>query len=87
MCIRDRWQGLNEQRAGWWIEPDTLGLGATLRSAMQLADAKREEMGRRGHAWIRSEFAWSEIADRMEGVYRWLPRADRSEVPDGVHLT
>ena len=39
------WQGLNEQRAGWWIEPGTDRLAATLRTAMQSPDAEREAMG------------------------------------------
>jgi hypothetical protein len=41
-------------------------------------------MGRRGHAWVRAEFAWKGIAERMHQVYRWLVQPDSFPRPVDV---
>lgn len=78
------WEGLNEQGAGWWIEPDLEVLTNKMREAMQMSDAQRAAMGRRGHAWVRAEFAWPGLAARMQRVYRWLSDAGSLERPECV---
>lgn len=80
------WEGLNEQDAGWWIEPDLEVLTNKMREAMQMSDAQRAAMGRRGHAWVRAEFAWPGLAARMQRVYRWLRQPGSYPRPADVHV-
>ena len=66
------WQGLVDHEAGWWIDHDVPALTRTLLEATALSDETRVAMGRRGRAWIRRDFGWSSMVDKMEASYRWL---------------
>lgn len=79
------WQGLNEKNAGWWIEPGVASLVDTLHSAMTLSEHQRFQMGQNGQQWMREEFDWKAIGQRMSAVYRWL--IDGGDAPPDVHLS
>ena len=74
------WRGLTEQRCGWWIEMTGAELAATLTAALQLPAEERRAMGARGRDWMRRDFSWAGIAQRMESAYAHLlgqgPRPD-----------
>ena len=74
------WSGLTEQRCGWWIEMTEPELAAALAAALQLPASERRAMGARGRDWMRRDFSWAGIAQRMEAAYTHLlgrgPRPD-----------
>lgn len=78
------WQGLAIHRAGWWVDHGVEELTRTLVEAMALPDSTRSEMGRRGRAWIRRDFGWRSLVDKMEASYRWL--LDGGKAPAWVKL-
>ena len=74
------WRGLTEQRCGWWIEMTESELAAALTAALQLPAEERLAMGARGRDWMRRDFSWAGIAERMQSAYAHLlgqgPRPD-----------
>lgn len=66
------WSGLNQRRAGWWIEPGLDSLVETLKIAMSLTDEERQDLGLAGHLWMKEEFDWRIIGQQMAEVYTWL---------------
>jgi glycosyltransferase involved in cell wall biosynthesis len=72
------WSGLVQRRCGWWTPDDEASLEATLHEAMGASHEERVAMGRRGRAWMKGEFSWDGVAERMAASYSWLlGRADR----------
>jgi glycosyltransferase involved in cell wall biosynthesis len=65
------WAGLETERCGWWVDYGADALAAVLEEALRLPTVTRTEMGRRGRAWMRREFGWEGIAERMVEVYLW----------------
>jgi glycosyltransferase involved in cell wall biosynthesis len=65
------WRGLVEQRCGWWIDHGVDALEAALRHALAIAPEERLAMGLRGRNWMRREFGWEAIAQRMSATYAW----------------
>jgi len=70
------WQSLVERGCGWWVPCGGESLKNALFEALEMSDNDRKEMGERGRKFIAEEFAWSDIACRMESVYRWLIYGD-----------
>jgi glycosyltransferase involved in cell wall biosynthesis len=70
------WARLEEKRCGLWVknDPETLALAISAMSTMDL-----EEMGRRAHRWMRDEFSWPAITERMIGLYRMCLMGTGSE--------
>ena len=66
------WRGLTEQRCGWWIEMTESALAAALAAALQTPAEERRAMGARGRDWMRRDFSWPGIAQRMEAAYAHL---------------
>jgi glycosyltransferase involved in cell wall biosynthesis len=66
------WQDLERRDCGWWIELSEATLAAALRTAMDLPEDRREQMGRRGRYWMEESYGWSRIAREMRGVYEWV---------------
>jgi glycosyltransferase involved in cell wall biosynthesis len=76
------WSGLEERRAGWWIDIGVEPLAACLSDAMACSREVLADMGMRGRAWMEAEYSWTEIGRRMAETYHWL-RNDRDR-PDCV---
>jgi glycosyltransferase involved in cell wall biosynthesis len=66
------WQQLETRDCGWWIELSEVNLAEALRAAMDLPEDRRNQMGRRGRAWMEESYGWSRIAGEMRGVYEWV---------------
>ena len=66
------WKCLEDERCGWWVDVGVPPLAAALQEAMQLSDADRQAMGRRGTAMVRERFAWERIGLEMARVYDWV---------------
>jgi glycosyltransferase involved in cell wall biosynthesis len=78
------WQGLEQEKCGWWIDHGVEPLASTLSKAIELDDSIRAEMGRRGKAWMARDFGWPAIGEEMANVYRWLQLG--GPVPASVRL-
>ena len=72
------WQGLETERAGWWIDHGVEPLARALLDATALPAAERRAMGLRGRRWMERDFGWDGIARKMVCAYAWvLCGADR----------
>jgi glycosyltransferase involved in cell wall biosynthesis len=47
-------------------------VAAMVRLCLELAvdPARREELGRAGHEWVRSTHSWESVGERLEEVYQ-----------------
>lgn len=66
------WEGLHAHECGWWVGPGVGPLTEALRSAIGKTDEERSAMGRRGREWVKQDFAWPGIAEKMEEFYEKL---------------
>lgn len=66
------WEGLEREACGWWVEHDVEALAATMDAAMHLPRFHLQAMGERGRGWMRRDFSWESVAERMESAYAWL---------------
>ncbi|PWK53139.1 glycosyltransferase involved in cell wall biosynthesis [Silicimonas algicola] len=74
------WSGLVEERCGWWVDHGVEALEAALRRALAISPEERLVMGRRGREWMKREFGWESIAERMAATYAWcLGEGERPE--------
>lgn len=63
------WQGLIDHRCGWWVAPSVEGITQALVQATSTSPQELNAMGQRGRAWVRDEFAWPTIAQRLKEAY------------------
>lgn len=74
------WQGLRENRCGWWVEQGKEPLKAALAKAMSLPAEELTAMGARGRSWMERDFGWDAISARMAEAYVWcLGRGSRPD--------
>lgn len=79
------WAGLEQHKAGWWIDISIDSLSACLKDALSYSHSDLNEMGIRGRQWMENEFSWQDVGGRMEVTYQWL--LDRSKpTPNWVRL-
>jgi glycosyltransferase involved in cell wall biosynthesis len=66
------WSELVPRGAGWWVEPSVQELTMALREATQMSPVDLRVMGARGRDWVRCDFVWDSVAERMCQFYQWL---------------
>ncbi|MFV0294873.1 MAG: glycosyltransferase [Hyphomicrobiaceae bacterium] len=66
------WAGLETNKCGWWIDHGVEPLAAALDKAMTLPQPVRHDMGARGRAWMRRDFGWEGVGEKMAETYSWL---------------
>lgn len=66
------WQGLAQQRCGWWIERGVDALEAALADAMSRSEDELDAMGARGRAWVERDFGWPAVSQKMIATYAWI---------------
>ena len=66
------WAGLQEHRAGWWIDFGVDPLVHALRQALASAPEQLAAMGARGREWMIRDFSWDVVGAKMAETYRWL---------------
>jgi glycosyltransferase involved in cell wall biosynthesis len=79
------WSGLQSQGAGWWVNADIESLSECMEEALKLSSAELEEMGIRGREWMKSDYSWNEIGNKMTKTYQWLHN-DSEATPSWVKL-
>jgi len=65
------WKRLEEKRCGWWVDETAEGLRDSLALAMALTVQERAEMGLRGREWMKKEFGWAALSQKMAEAYAW----------------
>jgi glycosyltransferase involved in cell wall biosynthesis len=66
------WAGLEEQKAGWWIDIGVDALVATLDEALALPQVELAAMGQSGRTWMHQDFSWDSIGRKMAATYEWV---------------
>jgi glycosyltransferase involved in cell wall biosynthesis len=66
------WAGLEEQKAGWWIDLGIEPLVLALRQALSSPPEQLAAMGARGREWMMRDFSWDVVGAKMAETYRWL---------------
>lgn len=66
------WSGLNQHKAGWWIDIGIDPLVACLEDALSCSRQGLVEMGLRGRNWMKTEYSWGQVALQMAQTYRWI---------------
>jgi len=66
------WKGLEEKKAGWWIDIGIDPLIACLNEALTQHPHKLAMMGQQGCSWMKEEFSWKRIASMMVQTYQWI---------------
>ena len=79
------WQGLQQERCGWWIDIGAEPMAETLRIAMSLSSPERSRMGQRGRAWMERDFSWDGIAQKTLDAYSWL--LEGGEPPETIRFS
>jgi glycosyltransferase involved in cell wall biosynthesis len=65
------WAELEKRGCGLWVDnsPESLAAAISRIDTMPL-----QEMGARGRAWMKAEFGWDRIAEKMFDLYKTLAR-------------
>jgi glycosyltransferase involved in cell wall biosynthesis len=66
------WAGLDDHKAGWWIDFGVDSLVHALRRALSSTPAQLAAMGARGREWMIRDFSWDVVGAKMAETYRWL---------------
>ena len=66
------WEGLEAHGCGWWVDGNVDAFTLALRGVLNMNDARLQEMGARGRAWMHGAFSWAEVGGSMAQVYDWM---------------
>lgn len=66
------WQDLETHHCGWWTDIGIEPLAKVLKIAMNLTDQERIIMGQNGRRLVEQKYSWSDAAQKMTSVYRWM---------------
>ncbi len=62
------WHWLDEERAGWCVEPTEVAVQQSLRQAMSTTTNELREMGQRGADRVASEVTWEKAVQALAGT-------------------
>jgi glycosyltransferase involved in cell wall biosynthesis len=66
------WKELETEHCGWWVDPTPVGIEQGLKSALEVSDVERREMGVRGRALVERNYLWPAIAEKIRAFYIWI---------------
>ncbi|MBW8368911.1 MAG: glycosyltransferase [Arenimonas sp.] len=78
------WAGLIAEGCGWWARNDVSTLTRELDEAMRTPSPMLSEMGAKGVEWMRRDFSWESVAEKMESAYSWIVAGGVSVPPPFV---
>ncbi len=78
------WGPVADNGCGWCVEPKAAALTEALREAMNCPAAELARMGANGRAWMKRDYAWEAIAERMVRTYAWC--TGKGPAPDWVRF-
>ncbi|MEM6883570.1 MAG: glycosyltransferase [Verrucomicrobiota bacterium] len=74
------WTAIVDRDCGWVIAPEQAALTSTLKQALTTPSEQLKKMGQQGSDWMKAEFTWDTIADRMRQAYQHL--SESGPAPD-----
>ena len=78
------WSELEEKGCGWWTENDVSSLVKTLNIAMSQSKDRLTDMGNMGCDWMKQDYGWELIANKMNESYTWL--IEGGKCPEWIKL-
>ena len=78
------WEGLEKEKAGWWIDIGIEPLIAALDDALGRSQQELAAMGENGRNWMIRDYSWEKIARDMALFYSWL--VEGGETPGFVFI-
>jgi glycosyltransferase involved in cell wall biosynthesis len=66
------WAEIRSRGCGWYIPTTEDALRNALQAALSLPLPSLNAMGQAGRRWMKREYAWPQIAEKMRGTYDWL---------------
>jgi glycosyltransferase involved in cell wall biosynthesis len=73
------WGGLERERCGYWTGDSLDALVEGMCRLVSLTPEERQAMGERGRAWMKRDYSWESVAERMLALYRSVVDEHRSE--------
>jgi len=80
------WEGLVDNKCGWWVDETEDAVLNALSSAMSLPPEQLAEMGARGRDWMKRDFDWDALGLKMKAAYEWFVSPGAFHKPEWVHL-
>ena len=68
------WQGLVDNKCGWWIDVGVGPLVEVLQTSLKLTTEELREMGENGYKWMKRDYEWTVVASRMKSIYDKVAR-------------
>lgn len=78
------WNGVLKNSCGWWVDHSLDAWITSIDAAMCLSDAELRTLGINGREWMKRDFLWQPIAQKMTTAYEWVLHG--GSVPQFVHL-
>lgn len=78
------WEGVERERAGWWIDMGLDPLVACLEIALCIPRETLHCMGIKGRNWMQRDFSWEDIAQKTNQAYQWILNGGKK--PDWILL-
>ncbi len=78
------WEGLEKEKAGWWIDIGIEPLIEALDDALGRSQQELAAMGENGRNWMIRDYSWEKIARDMALFYSWL--VEGGETPGFVFI-
>jgi glycosyltransferase involved in cell wall biosynthesis len=74
------WEGLESEGCGFWVNDSVEALAEGMNRLMTLSPEERRAMGARGREWMKREFSWQGVAERMISLYESLVEEKKMSV-------
>jgi glycosyltransferase involved in cell wall biosynthesis len=77
------WEGLESESCGFWVNDSVEALAEGMNRLMALSPEERRAMGARGRAWMKRDFSWDGVAQKMVELYEESVQQKRRTTGDG----
>ncbi len=77
------WEGLVREGCGLWVDDSEEALAEGMHRLMALSPEERCAMGARGRAWMKRDFSWDGVAQKMVELYEESVQQKRRTMVDG----
>lgn len=65
------WEGLRHNDCGWWVGHQPEDLAEAIGAALELSVEQRNSMGLKGREWMKQDFSWTGVGEKMRMLYGW----------------
>lgn len=66
------WEELNTHHCGWWVDNDVDTLAATIETAVNTPENKRQEIGGNGRKLVMENYSVEVVTKKMLRLYEWI---------------